>query len=290
MWFIPNQTANTSFANLTQSSVTMLSIQIVSDLHLESVGYDYQITPKAPYLALLGDIGLVSDREYIDFLDKQLSQFQVVLHVLGNHEPYRSSWDSTWTKLDKFQKANRLKRNQDPQSSTGVYVLLYRGQHTIPETKITILGCTLFSAIPGHAMTPVSNGLSDFFSIDGWTVEEHCSEHQEDLKWLNDRVKSLVSEDPDSKIVILTHYSPTVDSRAVEARHADSLLRFGFQTDLANEECWTSRSVKLWAFGHTHFNCDFTDEKSNKRVYTNQRGYDFEKSSGFRQDHVVDVD
>ncbi|KAF6837091.1 calcineurin-like phosphoesterase [Colletotrichum musicola] len=179
---------------------------------------------------------------------------------------------------------------QYPQSSTGEYALLFREQYAVPDTKITILGCTLFSAIPAHAMTPVSNGLNDFRSIDGWTMEEHCREHQEDLRWLNDRVKSIASADPESKIVILTHYSPTVDSRAVEARHANNPLRFGFQTNLPNEDCWTSRNVKLWAFGHTHFNCDFTDEKSGTWVYTNQRGYNFESAAGFRQDHFLNLD
>jgi len=28
----------------------------------------------------------------------------------------------------------------------------------------------------------------------------------------------------------------------------------------------------MWAFGHTHFNCDFLDEVG-KRVVTNQKGY-----------------
>ncbi|KAF6804560.1 calcineurin-like phosphoesterase [Colletotrichum sojae] len=195
-----------------------------------------------------------------------------------------------------MDKARQVPKGKPPQadakhlSSTGEYVLLYRGQYALQGTNITILGCPLFSDIPAHAMTPVSNGLNDLRSIDGWTVEEQCREHQEHLRWLNDRVKSIASADPESKIVILTHYSPTVDSRAVEARHANSPLRFGFQTDLANEDCWTSRNVELWAFGHTHFNCDFTDEKSGTRVYTNQRGYDFESAAGFRRDHVLNLD
>jgi hypothetical protein len=48
-----------------------MAIQIVSDLHLEAPkAYDvFDIVPQAPYLALLGDIGLSSHGdEFLGFL------------------------------------------------------------------------------------------------------------------------------------------------------------------------------------------------------------------------------
>ena len=65
-----------------------ITLQILSDLHLESpAAYDvYEIDAKAPILALLGDIGYVKDDGFFDFLHKQLSSFEIVLLVLGNHE------------------------------------------------------------------------------------------------------------------------------------------------------------------------------------------------------------
>lgn len=45
------------------------------------------ITPKAPYLALLGDIGLVKNKEqFTEFLTHQLALFKVMFLLLGNHE------------------------------------------------------------------------------------------------------------------------------------------------------------------------------------------------------------
>ncbi|KAK1481971.1 calcineurin-like phosphoesterase [Colletotrichum abscissum] len=99
--------------------------------------------------------------------------------------------------------------------------------------------------------TPVSNSLNDFREIDGWTVEEHCQLHKQDLAWLNSIVNAI-SVDSERKIVIFTHYS--------------------------------------LAFGHTHFNCDFVDEATGKRLYTNQKGYWQEHSPGFREGNVVHVD
>lgn len=55
----------------------MMKLQIVSDLQLEApAAYDvYEITPSAPNLAVLGDIGYTKDDGLFDFLRKQLSQF-----------------------------------------------------------------------------------------------------------------------------------------------------------------------------------------------------------------------
>ncbi|KAI1371662.1 hypothetical protein F4677DRAFT_434788 [Hypoxylon crocopeplum] len=74
----------------------MVELQIVSDLLLKNPkAYDiFEITPAAPYLALLGDIGYIKHRqEYSNFLRRQLSKFRVVFLVLGNHEVWHSSWE-----------------------------------------------------------------------------------------------------------------------------------------------------------------------------------------------------
>jgi hypothetical protein len=77
------------------SSATSISIQLVSDLHLEigygqGSGYEgFKIVPKAETLALLGDIGAICDDRLFGFLRRQLLQFKKVFYVLGNHEFYR---------------------------------------------------------------------------------------------------------------------------------------------------------------------------------------------------------
>jgi len=76
------------------SPATSISIQLVSDLHLEigcgqGSGYEgFKIIPKAETLALLGDIGAICDDRLFGFLRRQLLQFKRVFYVLGNHEFY----------------------------------------------------------------------------------------------------------------------------------------------------------------------------------------------------------
>lgn len=48
--------------------------------------------------------------------------------------------------------------------------------------------------------------------------------------------------------------------------------------------------MKLWAFGHTHFNCDFEDERTAKRVLANQKGYARAEALGFDREKVVTVE
>ncbi|KAF4806161.1 hypotheticall protein [Colletotrichum siamense] len=255
--------------------------QIISDLHLESPkAYDiFEIVPKAPVLALLGDIGNVVAHkdDCLAFLTQQLRQFRIVLFVPGNHEAYGSDWPKTLDNLHAFQEDV----NNDP--SLGQFVLLNRTVFRVPDTDIVILGCSLFSHVPSESRENVSMGLNDFFQIQDWDIDAHNKAHEQDLSWLNEQVGEL--EQSDAKVLIFTHWSPSRDSRALDPRHASSPITPGFATDLSGEACFKSGKVKVWAFGHTHFNCDFTVERGvgaePLRLVTNQRGYYFSQAAGF---------
>lgn len=85
--------------------MTEVNFQILSDLHLESpAAYDtFEVQPRAPYLALLGDIGYVKDAGFFHFLHRQLKAFRIVFLVLGNHEPYHSAWAGAISEVNRFK-------------------------------------------------------------------------------------------------------------------------------------------------------------------------------------------
>jgi len=261
-----------------------MTLQILSDLHLESPkAYDiFEIVPRAPYLALLGDIGNTSHKDdFLGFLTRQLKQFRAVLLVPGNHEPFHSSWTESLGILRAFEQDIR----KDP--SLGEFVLLDRAAFRLPDTNITILGCSLFSDVPPESEMAVSFGLNDFFQIRDWDVGAHNEAHKRDLAWLNAQVADLKQCDD---IIIFSHWSPSRDARAVDPRHANSQITSAFSTDLSGEECFRSDKVKLWAFGHTHYNCDFIverDEASPLRLLANQRGYYFAQAEGYDGEKTV---
>lgn len=259
-----------------------IEIQLLSDLHLETPSaYDvYQISPSAPYLALLGDIGYVKDSGFVKFLEKQLSQFRAVFLALGNHEPYQSSWAYARSTLRDLEKRSR----ENP--SSGDLIFLDQTRYDLSNT-VTVLGCTLFSQITGEQWDHVSFGLNDFYQIENWTVEAHNAAHEADCAWLDAQVTSISDTEPHRTMIVMTHHCPTVDSRAADPRHAKSLISSGFCSDLSGHHFWRNNHVKVWAFGHTHFNCDTRDEQTGMRLVTNQRGYYFAQAHGFREDMII---
>ncbi|KAK3371705.1 Metallo-dependent phosphatase-like protein [Lasiosphaeria ovina] len=276
-----------------------MAVQVVSDLHLESPkAYDvFELEPKAPYLALLGDIGNVAAHkdDCLAFLTRQLRQFRAVLFVPGNHEAYHSTWPATLEILAAFER----EAGDDP--SLGTFVLLDRATFRLPDCcsssssssgAMVIAGCSLFSAVPDDRQMAVSMGLNDFYMTGSdWDVAAHNAAHRRDLSWLNARVAELEQQPDVGAIVILSHWSPSMDARAADPRHAASPITSGFATDLSTEPCFKSSKVKVWAFGHTHYNCDFLVERGlgPLRLVTNQRGYYFDQARGFDGQKTIEL-
>jgi len=260
----------------------MVRTQILSDLHLEApAAYDiFAITPTAEYLALLGDIGYTKDVGLIEFLRKHLAKFKIIFYVLGNHEPYHSSYAASKQQFLTLQA-------ETEQQASGKFVLLDQTRYDFSPT-VSILGCTLFSKITAAQKDYVNFGLNDFYHIENWTVEEHVQKHESELRWLNDETQKLM-EGSDRRIIIMSHYSPTDDARAIDLKHKSSTISSGFMTDLSQEICFSSERVAIWAFGHTHFNCDFKHETHQTRLVTNQRGYYFAQSDGFDPRMIVEL-
>jgi hypothetical protein len=254
----------------------------MSDLHLEThPSYNYAFKQKAPYLALLGDIGHVGDDRIFQFLEKQTKRYWAVFFLLGNHEPINLSFEAAKTKVRAFE--NRM-ANLRAHSTIGRFVFLDQTRYDI-SNSLTVLGCTLFSHVVQHQEDVVASRLVDFRAISQWTVHNHNLAHRSDLDWLNQQVSEIVENEPHRKIVIFTHHSPSLDERAMDPNHADSEVSSAFTTDLKSEKCWTSLAVKAWGFGHTHFNTSFTNEHGAK-VIANQKGYYMLPASSFQPEYV----
>lgn len=245
------------------------AFQIVSDLHLETQqSYLINLPHTATNIALLGDIGKVADHGLFQFLEKLLNNYWNVFYVLGNHEPLGTTWSTAKASLRSF--AARME-NLRQRSTIGRFILLDQTRYDISD-ELTILGCTLFSHVTDDQAGAVGDRLVDFKQICNWTVDDHNQAHASDLAWLISQVSKITATEPQRRIAIMTHHSPTIDSRAADPKHIKSPVSSGFSTDLSRQICWQSKSVVFWAFGHTHFNCDFVDELG-KRVVANQRGY-----------------
>ena len=241
------------------------SFQIMSDLHLE-VGQQYtnfDIPAEAPYLILAGDIGRLKDYQpYLDFLRQQCRHFTKVFLVLGNHEFFGTS----------HTEGLRLARclEKEPGFEGKLNVLIRDRVDLDPSLGITLLGCTLHSRIPEDVKAVVQMKVNDFKHIEGWTVNSHNSEHQQDVEWLQREMQNIRNEKDLRKrnILVITHHAPTIQDTSKPSDLANP-WSCAFSTDLLGDKALTESQV--WVFGHTHFTSDF--KQGQIRLVSNQRGY-----------------
>ncbi|KAK4111397.1 ser/Thr protein phosphatase superfamily [Canariomyces notabilis] len=239
-------------------------VQILSDLHLE-IGQQYStftFPATAPFLLLAGDIGRLIDYDgYRSFLESQAARYTKVFLVLGNHEFYGMDYASG------LETARRL--SQEPSLSDKV-VLLHRSRWDDPNSCLTILGCTLWSAIPEDACALVEGNVNDFKQIKEWTAHNHNKVHSEEVAWLRDEVVRVQASSQSGKrsILVVSHHAPCIKGSS-RPEHDGSPWTPAFATDLVEEE-WC-KGVKVWAFGHTHYSNRFW--RNGIKLVSNQRGY-----------------
>ena len=95
----------------------------------------------------------------------------------------------------------------------------------------------------------------------------------------------MARDEPQREVIVFTHHAPTIRGTG-DSKFEGGPTSSAFSTELTGEICWTGGNVKLWAFGHTHWSCDF--ERNGVRVYSNQRGYN-EGSEGYDPGKVVEL-
>jgi len=140
---------------------TLLRFQILSDLHLEVCGQytSFEIPHCAPFLLLAGHIGRLIDYDlYLALLAKQTKSFEKVFLVLGNHEFYGLSFSAGLEVARKLVAEPVLE---------GKVVWLHQRRFDIPDSTLTILGCTLWSKIPDDAREVVEMKVKYFQKIEG---------------------------------------------------------------------------------------------------------------------------
>lgn len=244
-------------------SESPVCIQVMSDLHLEDKhGYEaFMIWPRAPYLALLGNIGNTRDDGLFEFLEVQLVKFQIVFFVFGHEERFYSSFAASKERLISFQKSwNSTRVSRIQNFVFGEFVFLDQTRYDIT-SNLTILGCSLF--LP--------------------TTPEQAP--HSDIPWLKSQLATLAKEDEKRDVFVMTHHRPVIAQEALPPRYTPR-LEAGFDLGLAmgKEDL---KQVKVWAFGHTQGNGDHMVR--HVRFFSNQRGYYFKPTRGFNQKKVVSL-
>jgi predicted MPP superfamily phosphohydrolase len=271
------------------------SLQIASDLHVEFLktssmkeeAKDQWITPQAPYLALVGDIGTPAIpkqlQDYQDFLLNAAEKFTKVYVLTGNHEYYVHGGErAAQVPMKEVTMGKINERVQKVCSQRDNLVFLNRSFDIIQSggKTIRVVGVVLWSSVPDDKVSIIEEKMNDFKHV---FVEDPDSEsgvrklrvsdtnamHKADVEFLQEQARIAAAENQD--LIILSHFAPSFKDTS-NPKFKDDPNQCAFATDLEYFFKTTEYSaLKLWAFGHTHHCVDKT--LGHARLIANQRGY-----------------
>ena len=284
-----------------------MRIKLVSDLHLEFSDIYIQNDNNYDVLILAGDIMVATDlhdhpetdygmysnvnleglgrrqqtaQRFRDFLKRCSFQFPHTIYVAGNHEFYHGKWTQSLTTL-----------SNECAKFPNVYFLEV-GSKKIDD--VTFIGGTLWTDMnKGDPLTlhAVRDMMNDFRVIkkdlEGYTrLKPHDTvlRHRHML----DYIKTVVSERPDEKFVVVGHHSPSFQS-VHEGYRGETLMNGAYHSDLS-EFILDRPQIKLWVHGHTHHPFDYMIGET--RVVCNPRGYEndgYSEDTGWNPNILLEV-
>jgi hypothetical protein len=256
-----------------------MRVKCGSDFHLElcESGHGVPNLGSGDVLILGGDIlcarHFKTDGKlhqiYKDFLQKCADNFQWVLYLKGNHEPYSFHWEST----DKIIKEN-----------------LPEGIHFMDDSVVKIqdwnfLGTTLWADFRKEnplEMMEASRYLNDYRAIRIGSnyrklrPEDTLEFHKKSKQFLLDTLPMLENQ----KVWICTHHAPSYQS--IHPKYRMETINGSYASDL-DELILSHPQIKYFSHGHTHHSFDYMI--GGCRVICNPRGYyNSYNSSGLNPD------
>jgi predicted phosphodiesterase len=264
-----------------------MKIKVASDLHLEFADIDIQNDNNYDVLILSGDILVAtkltrpeskSGQVFRNFLGRCSERFPHVVYVAGNHEFYNNGrWYESLAVLETAC------------SQYGNIYFLERSTKTIDD--VIFVGGTLWTDmnkydpltlfhIP-HAMNDyraIRNDRSEFAPI---KPQDTCDRHIQ----TRDYIFLIADMNPNKKIVVCTHHSPSFASCHPQYAH-DTVMNGAYHSELS-EQILDRPQIKLWTHGHTHHPFDYMI--GSTRVVCNPRGYDGYEETGWNPSILLEV-
>lgn len=228
-----------------------IRIQFTSDNHLEfhkEINILDFLTPCAPNLAILGDLGYPQLDNFKDFISQASQIYTKVFYLPGNHEFYQRGTDQLLTMQELDDKMIEICH-----SFSNVYYLNNK-EHLLTENVI-ILGTILWTDIPESYQYKIKRSINDYNYI--FVKEQHYKTgitpkyitelHKNNVEWL----KIKLDDHHDKQIIIMTHHLPSF--QMVHEKYKESDINYAFASNL-NYLMEQNNNIRFWLCGHTHYN------------------------------------
>ena len=263
-----------------------MKITLISDLHLEISGPldlsggDVLIIAgdACEAVSLAREFKSIKDDNYnvsafpcLDFFQNQVSKYEKVFYVLGNHEHYRGRFDKTKKILEESVYKNVTILDDD--------IFEYKG--------VMFLGGTLWTDCNKNdpvTILELKNYMNDYkvitynYENQGYyhklNPQVTIQKHRSTLKYF----REMWAKYPNNPFVVITHHAPSFLS-VHEKYKDDKSINGGYASDLSND-ILDNPNIKFWVHGHMHTPSSY--EIGSTNILANPRGYiPWEASNGF---------
>lgn len=261
-----------------------MKFDLASDLHLNHYApfrWDNVTPSESDTLIVAGDLS--EDLEdNAAFLLEAKQHYKNVCYVDGNHDSYNIN------KLisERTSVSENEKYYADIASKDGWNYLLANDLVIGDTAIIGNNGWYSWNAgDPKYSTNDYRNGWKNYMS-DSRLIKFDTAEPdglaERDAKILSDKVLKYDADDSIKNIICVTHTLPilqvlTIKTEKTSADVAWNLLGGSFYNHFNENVNDLSPKVKIWCFGHTHFNHDVV--KGNTRYVCQPRGYPGEPNS-----------
>lgn len=218
-----------------------------------------------PQKLLDSKIGLqLKTEELLKSIKANLSRYDKVYSVLGNHEHYGGNYDLT----------------------AGYYrealpgVTLLENEWVSLSDKVMLFGATLWSDLDNRSLQLKvrSSSWSDYIRI-RTGKEDRLLTPKDTIEAFYKTVSAITegaADNRDKDLVIMTHFAPS--PKSVHPKFENNLDNGFFHSNL-DDLILSNPNIKVWCHGHTHESFDYYIGQC--RVIGNPRGYPSESKTKF---------
>ena len=242
--------------------------QLASDLHIEyfedvHASSFIKKDPNTNILILTGDIGSLYRLEQLTNFLKELSDFEKIIYVPGNHEFYtlKNIPPKTFNQLisDLYSLEQKIEN----------LIILNNSSIIIDDTIFH--GCTLWSNIG-------DNFLPKFrVRIYGFNNQIYQQQYNKNLNFLT-KAFTKYSRNTNLKKIVITHYPPI--NLVQNIKNKFPYLYSNNLNDLISLD-----NMCIWHFGHIHKNFNF--DLNNVKLITNQKGREKDNVTDYHECFVI---
>lgn len=257
----------------------MLSITVLSDLHLEFAPLDPVLTD-SDVLILAGDIFVLESLRHPEYWDRMnqflfglSAHYNKVYSITGNHEYYGSDIIKSDDKIREIYQSHGIHFLQNDYD-------VYDG--------IKFIGTTLWTWIDPVRSLQIQEYMNDFNVIKHGdhrlTVHDTDQLHHNMGLYLEEQLAK--SDDP---TVVITHHAPSYGSISKYYQNPQNSLMNSAFANKMDSIMYDNPHIKLWCHGHVHNSFDYMI--NNTRVVCNPRGYPGEHQyADWDQNHQIVID